>query len=549
MDDAMPVDFLCAITLEPMQDPVVCADGHSYERAAIEYWLTSHATSPKTGAVLDHANVVPNHALRSRIEAWRVEHFRLIRSADLTLGAQIGAGSFNAVFQATLVQRVAGRSAVSITVAAARRWRADEAATMDEVKLLVKLSGHPHLVRFLGLCKPASASDAPLVITEFAPLGSLSDFVELHEDDDEFSPAHKHTVLRQICRGMHGLAEAGFVHRDLAARNVLVFAFNPLDTFATRVKVADFGLSIDRYGATYRTVDGEAVPLRYMPPESLKKRRFSEKSDVWAFGVTAWEILTDGDLPSFDLADDDASFVRKVVAGERLAQPPGVAPGLWDIIGRCWETRKTSRPTFAHLVEELAQLPLPEVTSSSGRGASCGGGGGALRAPTAAAPAHVLAEAAAAAPRTNTGGGGASGGGGGGGGGSASSAPATRAAAPAPPRAVATPAEIKAFWATDMTDMTHVDVPYGVTEIPREAFHGCGRLVSAVLPVTVRKIGDYAFYGCSSLAAFVVPDSVTKIGEGAFWRCTSLTTASLPSGATLGVNVFEDSPTTVTTRR
>ena len=74
MDDAMPVDFLCAITLEPMQDPVVCADGHSYERAAIEYWLTSHATSPKTGAVLDHANVVPNHALRSRIEAWRVEH-------------------------------------------------------------------------------------------------------------------------------------------------------------------------------------------------------------------------------------------------------------------------------------------------------------------------------------------------------------------------------------------------------------------------------------------------------------------------------------------
>ena len=82
---------------------------------------------------------------------------------------------------------------------------------------------------------------------------------------------------------------------------------------------------------------------------------------------------------------------------------------------------------------------------------------------------------AAAAPRMKTGGGG-------GGGGGASSAPATRAAAPAPPRAVATPAEIKAFWATDMTDMTHVDVPYGVTEIPEGALKGCTLVTSIVLP-------------------------------------------------------------------
>ena len=160
------------------------------------------------------------------------------------------------------------------------------------------------------------------------------------------------------------------------------------------------------------------------------------------------------------------------------------------------------------------------------------------------APAPAAGASAAAAPRTMAGGGGASGGGGG-----ASSAPATRAAAPAPPRAVATPAEIKAFWATDMTDMTHVVVPYGVTEIPKLAFNGFGRLVSAVLPVTVTTIGDYAFYKCSSLAAFVVPDSVTTIGVQAFACCSSLTTASLPSGATLGDNVFLNSPTTVTTRR
>jgi len=41
---------------------------------------------------------------------------------------------------------------------------------------------------------------------------------------------------------------------------------------------------------------------------------------------------------------------------------------------------------------------------------------------------------------------------------------------------------------------------------------------------------------------------VTAIGDGAFFECSSLTTASIPAGATLGDDVFEESPTTVTMR-
>ena len=44
-------------------------------------------------------------------------------------------------------------------------------------------------------------------------------------------------------------------------------------------------------------VQGDAVPFRWMPPEALRRRRFSEKSDVWAFAVTGWELLTGGDVP------------------------------------------------------------------------------------------------------------------------------------------------------------------------------------------------------------------------------------------------------------
>eukprot|EP00908_Phaeocystis_cordata_P010072 Transcript_20916.p2 GENE.Transcript_20916~~Transcript_20916.p2 ORF type:complete len:375 (+),score=152.16 Transcript_20916:242-1366(+) len=50
-----------------MEDPVVCADGHSYERGAIEKWLQTRQTSPSTNAPLPHKNLVPNHALRNLI--------------------------------------------------------------------------------------------------------------------------------------------------------------------------------------------------------------------------------------------------------------------------------------------------------------------------------------------------------------------------------------------------------------------------------------------------------------------------------------------------
>lgn len=58
---------ICPITQDVMEDPVVCADGHSYERAAITHWLLARDTSPSTNAPLPHKNVVPNHALRNLI--------------------------------------------------------------------------------------------------------------------------------------------------------------------------------------------------------------------------------------------------------------------------------------------------------------------------------------------------------------------------------------------------------------------------------------------------------------------------------------------------
>jgi U-box domain len=60
--------FECPITLATMSDPVVCADGQTYEREAIQAWLDAgKTTSPLTGAPLEHHLLVSNYALRTMI--------------------------------------------------------------------------------------------------------------------------------------------------------------------------------------------------------------------------------------------------------------------------------------------------------------------------------------------------------------------------------------------------------------------------------------------------------------------------------------------------
>lgn len=69
----LPDAFLCPITREVLQDPVICSDGHTYSRHAIEQWLDAHDTSPKTGLPLKSKYLVPNYAIKSAIDEATVE--------------------------------------------------------------------------------------------------------------------------------------------------------------------------------------------------------------------------------------------------------------------------------------------------------------------------------------------------------------------------------------------------------------------------------------------------------------------------------------------
>lgn len=60
--------FLCPITHDVMTDPVVSADGYTYERAAIARWFETSRKSPVTGQTLPHTDLVANHSVRTLLK-------------------------------------------------------------------------------------------------------------------------------------------------------------------------------------------------------------------------------------------------------------------------------------------------------------------------------------------------------------------------------------------------------------------------------------------------------------------------------------------------
>eukprot|EP00927_Polykrikos_kofoidii_P068027 TRINITY_DN6342_c2_g1_i2.p1 TRINITY_DN6342_c2_g1~~TRINITY_DN6342_c2_g1_i2.p1 ORF type:complete len:743 (+),score=131.40 TRINITY_DN6342_c2_g1_i2:44-2272(+) len=70
--NTIEADFMCPIMHEWMNDPVIAADGHTYERQAIVRWLQMHNTSPMTGAALQHRYLTENFALRHLMNSYQM---------------------------------------------------------------------------------------------------------------------------------------------------------------------------------------------------------------------------------------------------------------------------------------------------------------------------------------------------------------------------------------------------------------------------------------------------------------------------------------------
>jgi hypothetical protein len=276
-------------------------------------------------------------------------HERQIRRNDLRAVKPIGAGQFGQVFLAKqAVPRGTGQDggdswdrAVKMLRGGASELDRDEFVREAEVMLNLR---HDNLVALLGV---AMQQRPWLIVLEFLQYGDLRGVLKgLITKDLKMRYGEQLTYAVKIAAGMTYLAGQRLLHMDLAARNCLVARNN-------EVKVADFGL-------TRRLADGATswiadtpmkLPVKWCSIEALDERTFSEASDVWAFGVTVWEIFMYGEMPYPSVKPQEIQ--RRVREGLRLSTPYGCPADLYGLLSSCWRASPADRPTFTEIHREL----------------------------------------------------------------------------------------------------------------------------------------------------------------------------------------------------
>ncbi|KAM8827419.1 muscle, skeletal receptor tyrosine-protein kinase [Spinachia spinachia] len=280
----------------------------------------------------------------------------------------IGEGAFGRVFQA----RAPGLLQIeSFIMVAVKMLKEEASADMQkdfqrEAALMAQFD-HPNIVRLLGVC----AVGKPMCLMfEFMAHGDLNEFLRRrspcqsvrtlsrgslsgHSFSSELeagllSCTEQLSVSKQIAAGMAYLSERKFVHRDLATRNCLVGE-------DMVVKIADFGLSRNIYSADYyKANENDAIPIRWMPPESIFYNRYTTESDVWAYGVVLWEIFSNGIQPYYGMGHEEVIYY--VRDGHILACPENCPLELYNLMRLCWSTHSSDRPSFSSIHRILERM-------------------------------------------------------------------------------------------------------------------------------------------------------------------------------------------------
>ncbi|XP_021293807.1 cysteine-rich receptor-like protein kinase 10 [Herrania umbratica] len=192
---------------------------------------------------------------------------------------KIGAGGFGSVYKGTLPD---GQE-IAVKRLSTSSGQGDE-EFQNEVVLVAKLQ-HRNLVKLFGYCLDKKER---MLIYEFVPNKSLDYFIFDPEKQRQLDWSKRYKIIKGIARGLlylHSDSHLKIIHRDLKASNILLGEdMTP--------KISDFGMArIVGENKSVECTKRIVGTYGYMSPEYAMHGRFSEKSDVFSFGILILEII------------------------------------------------------------------------------------------------------------------------------------------------------------------------------------------------------------------------------------------------------------------
>ncbi|KAJ3424129.1 leucine-rich repeat receptor protein kinase ems1 [Anaeramoeba flamelloides] len=212
-----------------------------------------------------------------------------------------------------------------------------------EIMMLSK-TRHPNIVLFMGAC---TIYPNVFIVTEYCEEGSLYHCLRKKKMIKNIN--QKIRIAREIALAMnylHLTKPRIVIHRDLKSTNVL------LDKFGT-VKIADFGMSRIKDESLKHT--GFRGSPCWMAPEVFRNENYSEKIDVYSYGIVLWEIFT----KKFPYKGIKNPMQIAFNVGFKNLRPSieKITDLKWrSLITRCWDKNPSKRPSFQEILIILDTL-------------------------------------------------------------------------------------------------------------------------------------------------------------------------------------------------